>query len=250
MTHIDARQRLIVALDVESIDDARALVNELDGLVSFYKIGLWLQLVAGVNDFVHELIKSGNRVFIDYKHFDVPETMRRAVENAAAMGVSFLTVHGVGDIVAAAVEGRGTSDLKVLTVTVLTSLDAKDINDMGYECSVEELVLHRARKASEAGCDGIIASGHEARAIRKKIGADLLIVTPGIRPEEDTTDDHKRAMSPAEAIAAGADYLVVGRPIWKASDRREKATKIVEEMQRAFDDSVSESSHQAIRLVP
>jgi orotidine-5'-phosphate decarboxylase len=150
MNRISAQDRLIVALDLPSIGDAQKMVDQLEGVVSFFKIGLTLQIAAGL-DFVKPLIDRGKRVFLDYKYFDVPETMRKAVSKAANLGVSFLTVHGHSKIVRAAVEGKGGSDLKILSVTVLTSLDAGDIKEMGFDCPVETLVMHRARKAQEAG---------------------------------------------------------------------------------------------------
>jgi orotidine-5'-phosphate decarboxylase len=236
---VSAKDRLIVALDVSSIEEARAIVHRLDGLVSFFKIGLQLQLSMGL-PFVQELIEKGNRVFLDYKYFDIAETVQRAVSQVAAMGVSFLTVHGNGPTIRAAVEGRGQSDLKILSVTVLTSLDSVDILDLGFQCEVEQLVLYRAKKALEAGCDGVIASGKEAEAIRTMAGdLPLLIVTPGIRPEAATLDDHKRPVTPAAAIAAGADYLVVGRPITASDDPRSAAENILAEMQEAFDSVLS-----------
>ena len=230
-----AKERLIVALDVSSVDEAWAIINRLEGLVSFFKIGLQLQLSVGLA-FVKELIENGNRVFLDYKYFDIEETVQRAVSQVAAIGVSFLTVHGNGPTIRAAVEGRGNSDLKILSVTVLTSLDSVDILDLGFQCEVDELVLYRAKKALEAGCDGVIASGKEAEAIREMAGEQpLLIVTPGIRPETASLDDHKRPVTPAAAISAGADYLVVGRPITAADDPRAAAESILAEMQAAFD---------------
>jgi len=233
MPAIDAKERLIVALDVPTVEEAKGLVRQLDGLVSFFKIGLELQLAAG-GDFVRWLIQQGKKVFLDYKYFDVEETIKRAVAQVAAIGVSFLTVHGSGGIIRAAVEGRGQGPLKILAVTVLTSLDALDIRDLGFACSVEELVLYRARKALEAGCDGVIASGHEARAIRELAKDRLLIVTPGIRPAGTGRNEHKRSVTPAQAIEAGADYLVVGRPIRDAEDPRGAAEGILAEMQSAF----------------
>jgi orotidine-5'-phosphate decarboxylase len=234
MKTIPARERLIVALDVPTVEDATRFVQDLDGLVSFFKIGLELQLVAGL-DFVHWLTGKEKKVFLDYKYFDVEETIKRAVAQVAAIGVSFLTVHGNGRIIRAAVEGRGDSSLKILSVTVLTSLDAFDIRELGFECSLDELVLYRARKALEAGCDGVIASALEARAIRKLAKDRLLVVTPGIRPEGTSKNDHKRHATPAEAVEAGADYLVVGRPIRDATDPRAAAGKIITEMQSAFE---------------
>jgi orotidine-5'-phosphate decarboxylase len=233
MNIIPLEERLIVALDVPTVEEAKKLVKNLEGVVSFFKIGLALQLVAGI-DFVQWLIKERKKVFLDYKYFDVEETIRQAVAQVASIGVNFLTVHGNGRIIKAAVEGRGQSDLKILSVTVLTSLDAYDLKDMGFDCSVEELVLHRARKALEAGCDGVIASGHEARAIRELAQDRLLIVTPGVRPEDTEISDQKRHVTPAQAIKAGADYLVVGRPIRNAKDSRIAAEKILTEMKSAI----------------
>lgn len=232
---ISASERLIFALDTPTIEEARHLVSQLKGTVSFYKIGLGLQLAEGVLDFIEELIRDGNKVFLDYKYFDIAETIEKSVARVAEIGVSFLTVHGNGKVIKAAVEGRGNSDLKILAVTVLTSLDAYDIHDMGFECSVEDLVLHRARKCLEAGCDGVIASGQEAEAIRGIPGDNLLIITPGIRPEGTSNDDHKRPTTPTAAILAGADYLVVGRPIREANDLKQSAEQIIDEMQAAFD---------------
>jgi orotidine-5'-phosphate decarboxylase len=232
---ISASERLIVALDVQNIGEAREMVKKLEGIVSFYKIGLSLQLAEGTLDFIQELIALGNRVFLDYKYLDIQETIENAVARVASIGVSFLTVHGNGKVIRAAVEGRGKSDLKILAVTVLTSLDAYDIHDMGYECSVKELVLHRAKKCLEAGCDGVIASGQEAKDIKEIAANNLLIITPGIRPEGIGRDDHKRSTSPKEAIIAGADYLVVGRPITKDKNPRLIAENIIAEMQSALD---------------
>lgn len=239
---VNAGERLILALDLPSIGAAMELVQALDGVVSFYKIGLTLQLAAG-KPVLSELLARGNRVFLDYKYFDVPETIKTAVTRAAELGVTFLTIHGSGNIIQAAVAGRGGAPLKLLAVTVLTSLDAQDIRELGYECAVEELVLLRARRALAAGCDGVVASGLEAPAIRRleaeavtPVARDrLLIVTPGIRPAGALTQDQKRVATPGEAIAAGADYLVVGRPITGSGDPRSAAQAIVCEMQAAFD---------------
>lgn len=236
---IFASDRLIFALDTATIEEARQLVSQLRGTVSFYKIGLGLQLAEGVLDFIEELIKDGNKVFLDYKYLDIEETIEKAVARVAAIGVSFLTVHGNGQIIKAAAEGRGNSDLKILSVTVLTSLDAYDIKDMGFNCSVQDLVLHRAQKCLEAGCDGVIASGQEAEAIRSIAGQNLLIITPGIRPKGASQNDHKRPTTPTDAIEAGADYLVIGRPIRKAGDPKIAAEKIIAEMQAAFDKRLS-----------
>ena len=233
---VNASERLIVALDVPDIQAARSLVKDLEGVASFFKVGLALQLASGVGDFIDELIHLHKKVFLDYKYMDVDETMRKAVGRAASLGVTFLSIHGTGGITRAAVEGRGKSDLKLLAVTVLTSLDANDITELGFQCSVEDLVIYRARKAMESGCDGVIASGEEARKIRQLAGdRPVLIVTPGIRPLYKTTDDHKRPVTPRDAIVGGADYLVIGRPITGDVNPRASAERIVQEMQAAFD---------------
>lgn len=232
---IQASERLIVALDVPSIEEARKLVEQLDGLVSFFKVGLRLHLVPGVNEFISELVKSKKNVFVDFKYHDVDETVQNAVEQAANRSITFVTVHGNGSTIRAAIRGRGNRRLpKILIVTVLTSLDAADIKDLGYRCSVKTLVLHRAKMALEAGCDGVIASGLEAQEIKQLAQDRLLIVSPGIRLSDTSTDDHKRPASPSGAIRAGADYLVVGRPIIRASAPRRAAESIIEEMQIAF----------------
>ncbi len=238
MSKIDARDRLIVALDVPDIAAAEALVKELDGAASFFKVGLTLQLAAGVEDFIRALIRDKKRVFLDYKYYDIAETLKKAVSRAAGLGVSFLTIHGSSNLIRGAVEGRGASDLKLFTVTVLTAMDAGDIAEMGYtKHSVEELVLFRAKKALEAGCDGVIASGQEAHKIKELTQGKLLVVTPGIRPEGYGVGDQKRVTTPRAAIATGADYLVIGRPITAPADTtpRKATEQILAEMQAAFD---------------
>lgn len=234
MNRVNAKERLICALDVPSAKEAQELVGQLDGLVSFFKIGIELYCVTG-SDFVRSLVKNGKKVFLDLKYFDVGETVSRAVAQVTSLGASFLTVHGNGEIIRAALRGRGASDLKILAVTLLTSLDAEDIRDLGFPCSVQELVLLRARKAHEAGCDGIIASGREVKGVREIVGDRLLIVSPGIRTAGTRRDDQKRVATPSEAIEAGADYLVIGRPIKNAQNPREAAEEILREMQEAFD---------------
>jgi orotidine-5'-phosphate decarboxylase len=232
-----ASERLIVALDLSSSEEARDMVAALEGVVSFFKIGLTLQLATGVENLIPSLIRDQKKVFLDYKYYDVPETLRKAVSRAAKLGVSFLTVHGSSAVMRSAVQGRGSSDMKLFTVTVLTSMDASDIAELGYtNHSVEQLVLFRARKALEAGCDGVIASGHEAKAIKEMSGKNLLVVTPGIRPEGYPEDDQKRRSTPRTAILSGADYLVIGRPITDEVNPRESAKRILAEMQGAFDE--------------
>jgi orotidine-5'-phosphate decarboxylase len=228
-----AREKLIVALDFWEIDDARKLVRDLDDEVTFYKVGLGLQL-AGGDEFAKELKRAGKRVFLDYKWQDIEETMKTAVKRAAQAGIDFLTVHPVGGTLNAAIAGRGNSKLKILCVTVLTSMDAEDIREMGFPCNVEELVLARATKALNAGCDGVIASAQEATMIRKQTNNKLMIVTPGIRPEGSVRGDQKRTATPTEAIHAGADYLVIGRPITSASDPRQAANSIISEIASAL----------------
>ena len=229
----NARERLIIALDVPSADDAQKLVAQLDGVVSFFKVGLELYTAAGP-EFVRWLVAQEKKVFLDLKFLDIGETVRRATREAARLGASFLTVHESGLTVAAAVQGSQGKDLKILAVTVLTSMDAGDLLDMGIHCTVEELVLRRAKKALAAGAHGVIASGQEAAALRDQLGNDFLIVTPGIRSSGASADEQKRATTPAEAIRAGADYLVVGRPITLAANPKDAAIGILDEMQKAF----------------
>jgi orotidine-5'-phosphate decarboxylase len=228
-----AKEKLIVALDHWDINDATRLVETLGDEVSFYKVGLGLQL-AGGDRLAQSLIARGKRVFLDYKYLDIDETIKTAVRRAAEFGVDFLTVHGVGGILRAAVDGRGDSRLKILCVTVLTSMDAADVREMGFKCDVDELVLTRARKALDAGVDGVVASAREAAEIRSATGGKLLVVTPGIRAQDSSTDDQKRIATPGAAIRDGADYLVVGRPITKAPDPKRAARDIVAEMAAAL----------------
>jgi orotidine-5'-phosphate decarboxylase len=224
-------------LDVKDIDAARKVVDELDGVADFFKVGLTLQLAAGVEDFIRDLIKRGKRVFLDYKYYDISETLKKTVARASELGVSFLTIHGPSILIRAAVEGRGNTSLKLFTVTVLTSLDAGDIAEMGYtNHTPEQLVLFRAKKALDAGCDGVIASGLEAAQIKALSKDKLLVITPGIRPDGYPEDDQKRKTTPRDAVSAGADYLVVGRPITGAKDLRAAAQEILDQMQLAFNE--------------
>lgn len=223
--------RLIVALDLPGIPEAREMVRRLDGVVSFYKIGLTLQLAEGVEAFIRSLIGEGKQVFLDYKYYDVPETIRKAVSQAARLGVSFLTIHGSTPIIKGAIQGRGGAKLKLFNVTVLTSMDSTDMAEMGYtRHSPEDLVLFRAKKALEAGCDGVIASPWEAAKIKALSSNKLLVVTPGIRPAGYPEDDQKRKATARDAIQGGADYLVIGRPITDAFDPRESAEAFLAEI--------------------
>ena len=232
---IDASDRLIVALDVDSTAKAQRIVEDLDGLASFFKVGLELFVIGGTQ-IVEWLTGRGKKVFLDLKFNDVPETVTRATRAAAGLGVSLLTVHGdAAGTVRAAVAGRGeNSQLKLLAVTVLTSFNAQDMKDMGFAAPLEELVLRRAKQAHELGCDGVVASAHEAKKIREAVGRDLLIVTPGIRPSGTGHHDQKRVMTPHDALSAGADYLVVGRAITAAPDPRAAVESILSEMRAAL----------------
>src|SRR5437764_13270473 len=221
MNTIPRRERLIVALDVPSAAEARALVERLGPAARFYKVGLELFVSAGYFELVDWLIKRGNKVFADLKMYDIPETVGRAVANLRGRGITFVTVHGNQGIMQAAAKEKG--DLKVLAVTVLTSLDRGDLDDLGFSCDVERLVLSRARRAMEAGCDGVISSGLEAQRLKTEFHDRLLVVTPGIRPVENRSDDQKRTVDVAQAFANGADYIVVGRPIHQAADPRAAA---------------------------
>jgi orotidine-5'-phosphate decarboxylase len=227
--------RLIVALDVPSIGEARALIETLDRAVSFYKIGLWLLFTSGFDDLVEYLYKRDKKIFLDAKMFDIGETVKQGVARAAERGVSFVTVHGDGDIIRAAAEAKRASDLKILVVPVLTSLNADGLRQLGYRGRVDELIVERARAAIACGCDGIIAAPRDnPNQIRRSAGSEaLLVVTPGVRLPGAALDDHKRAGTPAEAIAAGADYLVVGRPIVRSNDPARAAQAIIDDMRSA-----------------
>ena len=234
MSKIAARDRLILALDVPSSAEADRLLDHVDDQIRFVKIGLGLYTAAGPQ-MVERVIDRGKRVFLDLKFLDIEETVRRATARVAAMGVDLLTVHANRKALAAAVQGRGTSSLKLLAVTVLTNFDSQDLRDMGIQHSLQELVSARALLASEVGCDGVVASGEEAGVLRPKVGPRFLIVTPGVRPAGKGVDDHARVTTPTQTIAAGADYLVIGRPIRDAADPAAAAAAILREMQEAFD---------------
>lgn len=228
-----AGERLIVALDYPSVTEARALTGRLGDAASFYKIGLELIYAGGVA-FAQELRASGRKVFLDAKLHDIGATVEKATASIARLGVTFLTVHGVDrKTLDAAVRGRGDSDLKLLAVTVMTNLDARDLVQQGISLDPGALVLHRARLAIDAGFDGVIASGQEAKALREALGDGPLIITPGIRPRGAALGDQKRVTTPADAIADGADYLVVGRPITAAADPSAAAWEIRREIEMA-----------------
>jgi orotidine-5'-phosphate decarboxylase len=234
MLMVDAKDRLILALDVPSSAEAERLLDRAGTQIRFVKVGLELYTVAGP-EIVRRLVARSLRVFLDLKFLDIEETVRRATARVADMGVAFLTVHANRKALIAAVQGRGNSSLGLLAVTVLTNFDTHDLRDMGIQRSLEDLVTARAALADEVGCDGVVASGKEPEAIRAKVGARLQIVTPGVRPLGKGTDDHARVTTPSQAIASGADYLVVGRPIRDAADPAAAASGILAEMQTAFE---------------
>jgi len=233
MSHVNAKDRLIVALDMPAVEEAQRLVAKLGNAVSFYKVGLEL-LFSGGLELARALKGEGKRVFLDMKLLDIGNTIERAVANATEFGADFLTVHGHDlKTVRAAVTGRGRSHLKLLAVTVLTNLTADDLKQQGSSLAPADLVLKRARLAHEAGFDGVVASGQEARRIREATGPGFLIVTPGIRLTGSASDDQERITTPDHAIAAGADYIVVGRPITQADDPKAVADAFIHHIREA-----------------
>ena len=221
---IPRAERLIAALDVSTPQEARRLAERLGDAVRFYKVGLELFMAGGYFELVDWLVDRGAKVFVDLKFFDVPETVRRAVANLRGRGVTFATVHGNQAMMEAAAREKG--EVKILAVTALTSLDRGDLDDLGFSCDVARLVLSRARRALEAGCDGVISSGPEAQALKAEFKDRMRVVTPGIRPVDNRADDQKRTVDVAQAFANGADYIVVGRPIREAADPRAAAQAI------------------------
>ena len=220
---------IIVALDVESAAAARALVARIGPRVNFYKVGLELYTAAGMET-VRHLLGEGKQVFLDLKMYDIPETVARAVDLVALSGVRFLTVHAVSSVMRAAVAARAGSRLQILGVTVLTSFGPEDMDDLGYHGSVASLVERRTRKAVEVGVDGIVASPLEAAAVRRIVGLNTLIVTPGVRSAGVDAADQKRVATPAQAIGDGADYLVIGRQITRAADPAAEVDRILMEL--------------------
>lgn len=221
---------IIVALDVENAAEARALVERIGPAVDFYKVGLELYAEAGM-PFVRELIAGGKQVFLDLKLHDIGETVKRATANIARVeGIRFLTVHALGQVMRAAVEGRGASGLQLLGVTVLTSLDANDLAEDGYALSVAELAAKRAANAKQAGVDGLVCSPHEVANVRRIVGPGMKLITPGVRSAGAATGDQKRVATPSEAIANGADYLVIGRQITRSADPAAEAARILGEL--------------------
>ena len=224
-------ERLIFALDVPTTDEARRLVGRLGDAVRFYKLGLELSMAGGYFELVDDLLAQDKKVFVDLKFFDVPQTVQRAVARLDGRGIFFTTVHGNENILEAACSAKG--DVKILAVTVLTSLDEGDLRDLGFQCSPKELVLSRAKRAIAVGCDGVVSSGLEAPELRRGLGENFLVVTPGIRPVANV-DDQKRTVNVEQAFHNGADYIVVGRPIKEAPDPRAAAEAIQQTISDVF----------------
>jgi len=226
------QERLIVGLDLPTVREAEQAVRELDGVVSFYKIGYQLAFAGGL-DFARELASGGTKIFLDMKLLDIDHTVAKGVENIVKMGMTMLTIHAYPKAMRAAVEAARGSDLCLLAVSVLTSMDEQDMIDVGYEYDPHTLVLRRSEQALHAGMGGIVCSAAEAEAVRRIVGPDMAVVTPGIRPAGSDHGDQKRVVTPAQAIRNGASHLVVARPIVAASDRRAAAQAILDEMRSA-----------------
>jgi orotidine-5'-phosphate decarboxylase len=233
MLSIDLRDRLIVALDMASVAEAEALVDALGATVGVYKIGYRLGYAGGLA-FAERLIEAGMKVFLDLKLHDIGNTVVEGVQSVSALGATFLTVHAYPQTMRAAVAGKGSSPLKILAVTVLTSYDDRDAAEAGYAGSVFDLVAEKSAQARDIGIDGIVCAATEAERVRGIIGPDRLIVTPGIRPAGSDSGDQKRIVTPAMAIRSGVDHLVVGRPITSASDPRAVAEAILDEIAQAL----------------
>jgi orotidine-5'-phosphate decarboxylase len=232
MQHDHVRSRLIVGLDVPTVKEAETVVRDLDGVASFYKIGYQLAFAGGL-DFARDLASGGTKIFLDMKLLDIDNTVAKGVENIVRMGVTMLTIHAYPKAMKAAVDAAKGSSLCLLGVSVLTSMDEKDLTDAGYEYDPHTLVLRRAEQALAAGMGGVVCAASEASAVRKIVGPDLAVVTPGIRPAGSAAGDQKRVMTPADGLRAGASHLVVARPIVGAADRRAAAEAILAEMANA-----------------
>jgi orotidine-5'-phosphate decarboxylase len=232
MKDIKLEDRLIFALDVPEIDQAKDLVSELDDSVNFYKIGMELLMTGQYFDLLNWLIQQDKKVFVDLKFFDVPETVGRTIARLSDYGATFATIHGNQALMEKAAQTKG--DLKVLAVTALTSLDRGDLDDLGFDCNVQDLVISRAKRAFEAGCDGVVSSGLEVPFLREFVDNKLIAVTPGIRPVAND-DDQKRVVDVATAFKSGSDYIVVGRPIKNAENRYQAASNIQKIIRSVFD---------------
>jgi orotidine-5'-phosphate decarboxylase len=233
---LDARERLIVALDLPSAETAEAMIARLGDAVTFYKIGYQLAFAGGL-PLAEKLARGGKKVFLDLKLHDIGNTVAQGVKSVSRLGATFLTVHAYPQTMHAAVDARAGTNLRILAVTVLTSYDDADIASAGYDFTVSELVAERAAQARDIGVDGLVCSAEEAAMLRPLAGQGMVLVTPGIRPAEAEKGDQKRVMTPAEAIKAGSDYLVVGRPIVAASDPRQAAEAIVADIASAANNS-------------
>ena len=233
LSAIAPKDRLIVALDLPGIEPAKAMIERLGDSVTFYKIGYQLGYAGGLS-LVRDLRAAGKKVFIDVKLHDIGNTVARGVESLSSLGATFLTVHAYPQTMQAAVEARGDSGPKILAVTVLTSYNEADVQEAGYRHTIADLVAIRARQAKALGVDGIVCSPEEVAALRAIVGDQMSLVTPGIRPAGSASGDQKRIMTPSRAIAAGADYLVVGRPVMEAADPKAAAESIQDEIARAL----------------
>jgi orotidine-5'-phosphate decarboxylase len=229
---IPARDRVIVALDLSDVEAAEKAVWALGDSINFYKIGYELVMAGGLT-LAEDLVQGGKKVFLDMKLHDIGNTVMHATRRAAKLGATFLTVHAFPQTMRAAVEGREDSELNLLAVTVLTSWDDDDLKDAGYSATVPELVARRAAQAEAIGIDGLVCSPAEAKDLRQRLGAKMLLVTPGIRPAGSEKGDQKRVMTPTDAIKAGVDYMVIGRPILAAQNPKAAAEAIVEEIEQA-----------------
>ncbi len=233
-TGAPARERLIVGLDLPSVEAAAAMVETLGDDVSFYKIGYQLAYQRGGLDFVRDLTGSGRKVFLDVKLHDIGNTVEKGVEAVLSLGISMLTVHAYPQTMRAAARAAAGSPLTVLGVTVMTSYDEADLREAGYQGTVRDLVLRRAVQASDCGLGGIVASAEEAAVLRETVGPDMAIVTPGIRPAGVALDDQKRAVTPGDALSAGASHLVVARPVVAVREPRQAARAILSEVDAAL----------------
>jgi len=232
MKDINVEDRLIFALDLPEIDQAKDIVTELDDSVNFYKIGMEMLMTGGYFELLNWLTERDKKVFVDLKFFDVPETVGRTIARLSDYGATFATIHGNQVMMEKAAENK--NDLKILAVTALTSLDRGDLDDLGFDCDVQELVISRAKRAFEAGCDGVVSSGLEVPYIRKYVDKKLIAVTPGIRPVAND-DDQKRVVDVATAFKSGSDYIVVGRPIKNAENRYQAASDIQKIIRSVFE---------------
>jgi orotidine-5'-phosphate decarboxylase len=232
MKDINVEDRLIFALDVPEVKEAKDIVSELDESVNFYKIGMELLMTGKYFELLNWLVDNDKKVFVDLKFFDVPETVGRTIARLSDYGATFATVHGNQALMEKAVQNK--KNLKILAVTALTSLDRGDLDDLGFDCNVQDLVISRAKRAFEAGCDGVVSSGLEVPFLREYVDNKLIAVTPGIRPVAND-DDQKRVVDVATAFKSGSDYIVVGRPIKNADNRYKAASDIQKIIRSVFE---------------